>query len=91
MVRRIFRSFGKLFLLAISASFITFSNAQAQLVEGCNPLVMDAMKAKAQAQVAYDVAVISQLISQPDSVLAMSCFNQAANISAKEGGAIFSG
>ncbi|MFH1157967.1 MAG: hypothetical protein V1721_03670 [Pseudomonadota bacterium] len=70
---------------------LTFSSAQAQVVEGCNPLVMTAMKAKAQAQVAYDVAVISQLISQPDSVLAMSCFNQAANISAKTGGSIFSG
>ena len=96
MVHRIFKSFGKLFLSVVFVSCITFSSVQAQLpppnlVEGCNPLVMDAMKAKAQAQVAYDVAVISQLISQPDSVLAMSCFNQAANISAKEGGAIFSG
>ena len=90
MIRRIFRSFGKLFLSVVSVSCITFSSAQAQ-VEGCNPLVMDAMIAKAQAQVAYDVAVISQLISQPDSVLAMSCFNQAANISAKQGGSIFSG
>lgn len=91
MVHRIFKSFGKLFLSVVFVSCITFSSAQAQLAEGCNPLVMDAMKAKAQALVAYDVAVISQFISQPDSVLAMSCFNQAANISAKEGGAIFSG
>lgn len=91
MVRCMFRSFGKFFLLVALISCITFSSAQAQLVEGCNPLVMDAMKAKAQAQVAYDVAVISQLISQPDSVLAMTCFNQAASISAVDGGAIFSG
>ena len=89
MMRCMFKSFGK-FLLVALISCVTFSSARAQ-VEGCNPLVMDAMIAKSQAQVAYDVAVISQLISQPDSVLAMTCFNQAASISAVDGGSIFSG
>lgn len=49
------------------------------------------MHAKADAQVAYDVSVTDQIIKKPDSVLALTCFNQAAGVSAKEGGAIFSG
>jgi hypothetical protein len=52
---------------------------------------MKAMEAKAQAKVAYDVAVTDQIVNKPDSVLALTCFNQAAGVSAKDGGDIFSG
>lgn len=58
---------------------------------GCNSKVMDAMNAKAQAKVAYDVAATEQIIKKPDSVLALTCFNNAAGIAAAEGGKIFSG
>lgn len=64
---------------------------QAAPVEGCDPKVMAAMEAKAKARVAYDVAVTEQLTDKPDSVLALTCFHQAAGVSAKKGGEIFSG
>lgn len=60
-------------------------------VEGCSPTVMDAMKAKAKAEVAYDVAVTEEIVDKPDSVLATTCFNKAATNSGEKGGAIFSG
>lgn len=59
--------------------------------DGCNPAVWRAMNAKAQAKVAYDVAATEQIIKKPDSVLALTCFNNAAGISAATGGNIFSG
>lgn len=64
--------------------------AHAQAVEGCNPRVLDAMQQKAQAKVVYDVAVAEQITDKPDSVLNMSCFNQAASAAASVG-AMFSG
>lgn len=60
-------------------------------VAGCDPVVMDAMNAKAQAQVAYDVAVIRELVDAPESVLDLTCFTSAAGVSAVKGGAVFSG
>ncbi len=65
--------------------------ALAAPASGCDPNVLKAMQAKAQAQVAYDVAVTEEIVNKPDSVLAMTCFNQAAGVSAADGGAIFSG
>lgn len=65
--------------------------AQTAPVPGCNPKVLNAMQKKAEAQIAYDIAVTSEIIDQPDSVLAMTCFNKAAGTSAAKGGAIFSG
>lgn len=64
---------------------------QAQPVPGCNPAVMEAMQAQAESRVAYDVAVTEQIIQQPDSVLALTCFNKSAGISAARGGNLFSG
>lgn len=57
---------------------------------GCSPEVWDAMKAKSEAKVAYDVAVTEQIIKKPDSVLAMTCFNKTAGASANRTGKIFS-
>lgn len=60
-------------------------------MEGCDPQVWQAMKDKAQSRVAYDVAVTEEIIKKPDSTLALTCFDQAANQSAVDGGGIFSG
>jgi hypothetical protein len=79
------------FLSFLSALLLASSlPAAAQTVEGCSPTVMNAMKAKAEAKVAYDVAVTEQVVDKPDSVLATTCFNKAASNSAQKGGAIFS-
>lgn len=68
-----------------------FFVSSAAVAQTCDPQVMDAMQAKAKARVAYDVATTEEIIKKPDSVLAMTCFNQAAGVSAADSGAIFSG
>jgi len=93
MLRHVFKSLKKPFLLFLSITCIIFASAGASAdpVEGCDPKVLRALNAKAQAKVAADVATTEQYIDKPDSVLAMTCFNQAAGTSAKLGGEIFSG
>jgi len=93
MKNRISFASGKLFTAILAGACIVLSahHAQAQAVDGCNPKVLEAMQKKAQAQVVYDVAVTEQIMDKPDSVLAMTCFNQAAGVSAADGGNIFSG
>jgi len=83
----------KLFLSVLSAAcaVLISTGAHAQAVEGCSPAVMEAAQKKAQAKVLYDVAVTEQIVVKPDSVLAMTCFNQAAGVSAERGGNLFSG
>jgi hypothetical protein len=83
----------KLFLSCLSMACALFisAGAHAQAVEGCNPAVLDAMQKKAQARVAYDVAVTEQVVVKPDSVLAMTCFGKAAGVSSERGGNLFSG
>ncbi len=99
MASHIFRPSGKLFLSVLtafgiacfSASAFAAAAAPANVVAGCNVDVWKALTAKAEAQVAYDAAVTRQMINKPDSVLTLTCFDQAAAISAKNGGAIFGG
>lgn len=93
MPHTVFRTSGKLFLSIFASACVAFisTGAMAQVMTGCDPLVMAALNAKAQAQVAYDVAVIREIVDKPDSVLDLTCFDQAAGVSAKKGGAIFSG
>lgn len=93
MSRQFSASFRKCLLSALSVACIVgvSSGAFAAPVEGCDPRVMRAMAAQMQARVAADVASTSQFIDKPDSVLALTCFNQAAGVSAKAGGEIFSG
>lgn len=86
----------RLFLAALTALCIMMlaSAAKAQVIEGCDPAVMTTAQAKAQARVAYDVAVTEETIDKPDSVLAMTCFNNLAGWAgdgATGGGSIFSG
>ncbi|MBU6476015.1 MAG: hypothetical protein KGQ70_08620 [Alphaproteobacteria bacterium] len=70
---------------------VTARAASPHAVAGCDPTVWTAMTAKAAAQVVYDAAVTDELINKPDSVLTLTCFSDAAGVSAKNGGAIFSG
>ncbi len=78
--------------IAIVCALLFSGAAQAATEgDGCNPAVWRAMTAKAQAKVAYDVAATEQIIKKPDSVLALTCFNNGAGISAAKGGSIFSG
>lgn len=80
-------------LSAVCLSVLVFAatSAHAQAVPGCNPQVLDGMQKKAQAKVAADVAMTESIVDKPDSVLAMTCINNAAGTSAQHGGSIFSG
>jgi len=80
-----------LFALSLACFVFASSTVYAQPVPGCNPQVLDAMQKKAQAKVATDVAMTESITDKPDSVLAMTCFNNAAGTSAVRGGSIFSG
>lgn len=77
-------------LVALFLSAPAFA-APAVAPAGCNQLVWNALAAKAEAQVAYDAAVTREMIDKPDSVLTLTCFSDAAGVSAAKGGAIFSG
>ncbi|MDP2205712.1 MAG: hypothetical protein Q8K65_05340 [Alphaproteobacteria bacterium] len=77
--------------MSMACALFISAAAHAQVVEGCSPAVLDAMQKKAQARVAYDVAVTEQVVVKPDSVLAMTCFGKAAGVSAERGGNLFSG
>lgn len=79
---------------AICAALWVFSAAAAQaggVVEGCDPRVMTAMQAVAEARVATAVAVNDAIYTMDDSVLALTCFNKAATVAAQQSGKIFSG
>ena len=97
MMRHIFRPSRGFFVSFLSAlgiacfSVAAFAAPPPNVVAGCNQNVWDMLKAKADAQVAYDAAVTAELINKPDSVLTLTCFDQAASISATVGGKIFSG
>jgi hypothetical protein len=60
-------------------------------VEGCDGRVLQTMQAAAQSRVAASKAVDDEIYTQPDSGLALTCFNQAASVSAQQAGATFSG
>ncbi|MDD9901840.1 MAG: hypothetical protein OXT65_12765 [Alphaproteobacteria bacterium] len=65
--------------------------AFAQAIEGCNPAVFAAMQSTGNAHVAASVSADDVVFEQDDSVLALTCFNQAAAISAYHGAQIWSG
>lgn len=90
MLRHILKASGRLFASAV-LSMMFSGSAFAALAAGCNQNVWNALAAKADAQVAYDIAVTRAMINKPDSVLTLTCFDKAAGVSAKKGGAIFSG
>lgn len=60
-------------------------------VEGCNPAVAAAQEKVAEVKVAKYVADVEEIVTQPESTTALTCFNQSAATAAAEGGAIFSG
>ncbi len=61
------------------------------VVPGCDKKVMDVLKARANAKVVVDEATTEEVMTKPDSVLAMTCFGKAAKASSKGAGKIFSG
>lgn len=76
------------FLAVAAVMTLNVSTAQAQQ---CDSRFMGAAQAMAKARVAMDVGITEQMIRKPDSVLALTCFDQAARNSAQRGGQIFSG
>lgn len=66
-------------------------SSPSSLPPGADKRVVEAMFARAEALQAYDNAVIEEIIRKPDSVLALTCFEQVAGLVAKNGGNIFSG
>ncbi len=74
------------FILAACFVFIgAVSSAQAQMPEGCSPDFRGVQENIARAAVIVDDAEQKQIIKQPDSVLLLSCFDQAMMESAKAG------
>ena len=71
----------------ISLSSVSF----AQSSPGCDNRVKDAQDGVADLRVLNEVAINEHITPEPDSVLAMTCFDQSSRISAAEGGSIFSG
>ena len=76
--------------LSVMCVLFFSSTAQAQ-IEGCDPAVLELQQAKGQAKVAYDISATEQILVKPDSVLALTCFNRSAGVSAERGGNLFSG
>lgn len=74
------------FAFVLALTFGGIANAQQ-----CDVRFLDAAQATAKAKTALDVGVTEQLIRKPDSVLALTCFDQAARNSAQYGGKVFSG
>jgi hypothetical protein len=60
-------------------------------VPGCDSKVLQAMGDKANARVAYDVASTEQVVNKPDSILALTCFNNQAGEASSQLGQMFSG
>ena len=92
MIKRFFALATLLLAFAATPALLILgaTPARAQAVEGCDPDVLRAMETTAQARVAYSNSVDDEIFEQDDSVLAMTCFNQAAAISSDAGGT-FSG
>jgi len=87
-----FRAFSATIFGILCATFIAVSATPSYaLTAGCDPAVWEAMKSRADAKVAYDVAVTEETIKKPDSVVAMTCFDQSTKVSAQNSGSIFSG
>ena len=81
-------------MLALSvqtAAFADAIDASGGTTPGCDSRVLTAMQDKANARDAYDVAATEQVINKPDSILAMTCFNDAAGEAATKLGPMFSG
>jgi hypothetical protein len=93
MSQDVLKSYKKLLLSFLSVACIMFCSHAvfADTAAGCDPKVIKAQQARAQAKVCLDVAITNEMTDQPDSVLAMTCFNKSAGNSAKAGGDIFSG
>lgn len=81
------------FLMATAlACFISLASGSAYAqVAGCDPNKLDHMKDRAVLKVGDAMGCAQEIIRKMDSVVAMTCWPEAAQISANEGGNIFSG
>lgn len=82
-----------LFSLVLITGLSATAHAQTSTptTPGCGDAQWEAQVAAREAYAAVDVADHEERRTQPDSVLATSCFDQWARVSANEGGQIFSG
>lgn len=74
----------KLAVLAVAMTLVTLSSASASSVP-CPDEFGEIQRNHAEAQAVKDVAMANEIIERPDSVLALSCFDQAMAASAKAG------
>lgn len=77
--------------LAITVGFVVVSTAAWALPPGCDKEVLASMNKYAEAKVAYEVAVTDQVMKQPPSTLAMTCFNRSIKRMSKSSNQIASG
>lgn len=80
-------------LIATALSCFVFmsSNPAHALVAGCDPNKFAHMQDRSTLQVGNDLGATQEIIKKMDTVIALTCWPEAAQISANEGGAIFSG
>lgn len=103
MITKVGNVSARVLLIAMSAGCITAITAAAwaapppsppaagTTIEGCDQKVLDAAQAKARALVVFDKATTAESVVQPDSQLALDCFNNIGGIYENEGGTLFSG
>lgn len=90
---KLFRiKFASLLIATLLSCFVFMSPKPANaLVAGCDPNKFSHMQDRATLQVGNDLGASQEIIKKMDTVIALTCWPEAAQISANEGGAIFSG
>jgi hypothetical protein len=93
MSQDVFKSYKKLLLTFLSIACITLCSyaafADTTTPAGCDPKVIKAQKARAQAKDCADKAIRDEINDQPSGVGNSTCFNKSASTGIKEGCKIF--
>lgn len=84
-------SLGLLLSVAVFIGIGGNSKIAEAVTAGCDPAKYKLMKGISELRTLYDVGATEEIIPKPDSVLQLSCFSKASQISAEKGGDIFSG
>lgn len=81
------------FLIATALSCFVFLSAKPAhaLVAGCDPNKFAHMQDRSALETGNDLGAAQEIIKKMDTTIALTCWPEAAQISANEGGAIFSG
>jgi len=79
------------FMLFSVSAFAGSADDVASSIPGCDTGIKNIIRNYAEAKVAYEVAVIDEMIDKPRSVLKMICFKDALKKSAESSSQIFSG